>query len=946
MRESSLGKAKVFREVYESLPAAVGILDSRGQLLTVNRAFLELFGIHGLGDIRDSRFLACLAKDLRAKMGENKVVRLVREYDIENIGRFKRSKKMSLEVLATPIDVSGRESGFLVLINDITQHRRLEEDLWVVSEERYRKQFDEAMDAIFVGDAETGIIIDCNREATRLVGRDKVELIGQHQRILHPPRSTEDKFTDTFRQHLKEKEGEVLITQVVTKGGEIRDVAIKANVMEIGGRRIIQGIFRDITEQRRMEHQMTLQAKMNSLLVGLLTMVISPRSVEDISSYLLTSAMEVTGSRLGYVGYIDQKTGYLVIPSMAEGMPNILKERPLVKEKFGGIWGWVLTNKRSLLTNSPQDDLGTFELPQGHLKVNRFLSSPALVNGELVGQIALANSDREYTDQDLETIDRFAAVYAIAVHHQRIEDALEESEYRYRTLFESTNDSIYIIDVEGNILEVNNAFCVRLGYTREELLKMNARDINSPDYASTVTDRIETTLEKGAIFLQTEHITKRGKIIPVENSSRVITYGGKTAILSVSRDISERRMAENKTVTINMISELFLRSDTIEAVYSELPNIISERFRFPIAAIELYDKEKGEVVFAGSKGISVEDRRTVHIPLSETVLETMAKTNRLTFGVDISQEEEPKYNFLKRLKVKSYVCVPIAIKGHMIGGLLLADTNKRLEVTQLLDTLQVIGNYLAQEIDRKRIAEELRKYSEHLEQLVEERTKALRESERLATIGQLTSMIGHDLRNPLQVLLYQTYIMKMKADQMKPDDIRELAKILETQTDYMNNLVSDLQDYSKQLKPDLSDIEAKSFLEGLMSSVTVPSSIEVRIDVSQGLKIKADMYLMKRVLNNLITNAIQAMPGGGRLTVKAFSSEDKVAISVSDTGIGIKEESLQNIFKPFFTTKSKGTGLGLAVVKRIVEAHNGTITIESKVGAGTTFTITLPLLKE
>jgi len=120
------------------------------------------------------------------------------------------------------------------------------------SEERYRKQIEGAMDAIVIADAETGIIIDCNRMTEELVGRQKSELIGQHQRILHPPQEIDEKFSKTFLKHRREKEGQVLETQVITKKGEIKDVAIKANVFELNGKKLMQGIFRDITEYRKL----------------------------------------------------------------------------------------------------------------------------------------------------------------------------------------------------------------------------------------------------------------------------------------------------------------------------------------------------------------------------------------------------------------------------------------------------------------------------------------------------------------------------------------------------------------------------------------------------------------------------------------------------------------------------------------------------------------------
>jgi len=136
------------------------------------------------------------------------------------------------------------------LTREVAERKRAEEQLRK-AEERYRTQFEGALDAIFVADAETGIITDCNPAGTELVGREKSELVGKHQRILHPPGRIEGEFSRSFKEHLGEKQGQTLETQVVTKTGRIRDVAIRANLLEIRGKKLLQGIFRDVTEQKK-----------------------------------------------------------------------------------------------------------------------------------------------------------------------------------------------------------------------------------------------------------------------------------------------------------------------------------------------------------------------------------------------------------------------------------------------------------------------------------------------------------------------------------------------------------------------------------------------------------------------------------------------------------------------------------------------------------------------
>jgi PAS domain S-box-containing protein len=159
----------------------------------------------------------------------------------------------------TLTDENGKITGTVITFRDTTEQKRMEQTL-KESEEEYRKLFEETMDAIFVADAETGILVDCNRAAGELTGRSKSELIGMHERFLHPPRENEGGFSRTFQQHLRDPGGVTLEDQIITKKGEIKDVTIKANMIEVKGRKMLQGVFRDITESKRIHEKARFQA--------------------------------------------------------------------------------------------------------------------------------------------------------------------------------------------------------------------------------------------------------------------------------------------------------------------------------------------------------------------------------------------------------------------------------------------------------------------------------------------------------------------------------------------------------------------------------------------------------------------------------------------------------------------------------------------------------------
>jgi len=247
--------------------------------------------------------------------------------------------------------------------------------------------------------------------------------------------------------------------------------------------------------------------------------------------------------------------------------------------------------------------------------------------------------------------------------------------------------------------------------------------------------------------------------------------------------------------------------------------------------------------------------------------------------------------------------------------------------------------------EQKEHQKNLEKNTNILQRIIDERTKQLKNSERLAAIGQTAGMVGHDLRNPLQTITGELYLAKAEVNSLEAGtakaNLQDSLRIIEEQANYMDKIVSDLQAFVQPIKIDKVPFSLKELVTAVIESITIPPNIKVKTRIPRGFpQIKADFQLLKRVLINLVTNSVQAMPEGGKITLTAkVDSEGHVLISVKDTGIGIPEEIKPQIFTPLFTTKPRGQGFGLAVCKRVIEAHGGTISFESKKSKGTKFTI-------
>ena len=249
--------------------------------------------------------------------------------------------------------------------------------------------------------------------------------------------------------------------------------------------------------------------------------------------------------------------------------------------------------------------------------------------------------------------------------------------------------------------------------------------------------------------------------------------------------------------------------------------------------------------------------------------------------------------------------------------------------------------------ERKELEEKLEAYTKNLEALVDQRTKALKDSERMAAIGATASMVGHDIRNPLQAITGDLYLLKQEIDDSVDDakkrEMQESVDSIEENVTYINKIVSDLQDYTRPIKPKIEEVNPKDIVNTTMKALNIASNIETEVDVTEGWTLRTDGAYLRRVLTNLINNAAQAMPNGGKLTVAAHARKSHAIITIKDTGVGVPKEIKEKLFEPLFTTKPKGQGLGLAVVKRLVEGLNGKVSFESEEGKGTKFTITLPL---
>ncbi len=499
-----------------------------------------------------------------------------------------------------------------------------------------------------------------------------------------------------------------------------------------------------------------------------------------------------------------------------------------------------------------------------------------------------------------------------------VEQNLRANLEKYRYLLQYAPTGIYEVDYNGpngpKFNCVNDAMCQTLGYTEQELLAMNPSDLLYSESRKILEERTARIL-KGKKIDDTVmyHVkTKDGRGIWANLNVKIISNDGKPeSALVVAYDVTERKRAENK----------FL--------YTE------KRYR------RLYETTQDGIMARNLEGKMIDCNQAYAKMLGYTKKELRGLTVQHLLPEKWHDQRERVVNkvlqagrsivFEREYKRKDGTIFPASVRTWRL-------TDGKGDAVGIWSIVRDIS-------DQKELQKKLEEYATVLETIVEERTKKLKDNERLAAIGQTAGMVGHDLRNPLQTVIGELYLAKGEVESLSEGDVKsnlqESIRVIEDQAVYMDKIVSDLQAFVRPVKIEKKPINLKELVDSVLSSVTIPANIALKKQTQRNLtEIHADPQLLKRVLINLVTNAVQAMPDGGKLTLRSQAiSTGEVSVTVEDTGVGIPEKIKPQIFTPLFTTKPRGQGFGLAVCKRVIEAHGGEISFESKEGEGTKFTI-------
>ncbi|WMW24739.1 GAF domain-containing protein [Methanolobus sediminis] len=746
--------------------------------------------------------------------------------------------------------------------------------------------------------------------------------------------------------------------RILTPSGETRYVDDRTIIRrdESGNIQYYEGIILDISQRKLSEKIIDCR---NQILEGLA----SGETLNEILTRLVRSTKRLIPEAISIVMLLDEEKKHLV-HAISLHLPDFYKkaiEGLPIGEGIGSCSTAVYTGKRVVVEDIMEhpywDNLREVAVQAG---LRASCCEPIRSsNNEIFGTFGIYfREPHTPTKEEIDILKANANLAAIAISKKRVLDNAIESEQKLKIILNNVNDQIYISELDGKTLAVNQAVVDTLGYSRNEMLNSYPIDIIPAKDVRQVSKLMKKIEKDGRAVYETEAIHKDGRRIPLEVSARFIIYDGKKTILSVARDITERKGAERKRRLEEERLEALVKLNRMTgASLSEITDFAREE------AVRLTESTLGYLAFMNADETAlimhswsksamnecgIKDKRFVY-PIKTTGLWGEAiRQRRPIITNDYSHPSPMKKGYPEdHVELTRHMNIPIFDGDHIVA---VAGVGNKTEdydesdVRQL--TLLMQGMWSL--IQRKQIEDALKQYSDELKMANEElrsinRMKTEFITERLETVygyghsecgifdDEMVMAIDDQQAKAIDSVLLNSERLKRMVNSLLYMSQEQAGKIVYTfSSAYMDKLIS----------------------EALMNLILLidEKGINLEINVPEGLPaIRSDKDKLTQTLIILIDNAIKFTPEGGRINIDLSEESSHLHLKISDTGPGIQKDLIPHIFQKFYQMEDsmsrmyQGLESGLYICKDIILEHKGEIWIESEKGKGTTFHIRLPI---
>ncbi len=857
----------------------------------------------------------------------------------------------------------GNAGSFQVTVFDISRWKQAEKSMLnaLDTEKEFKRIINSGHAIVFLWRAEPGWPVDFVSENVSGLGYTPEDFTSRnivYTDIIHP----EDLEKVKVEVSKNAEEGRDYFSKeyrVLMKSGKVRYMDERTLIRrnEKGEVTCYQGILLDITKRKQAEELILSQNRV-------LERIASGASLDEVLLLLVNYAEEMKPGLLCTVMLLDREQKRLFygacpsLPKLYSKAINGMKIK--VNNGAAGTAAGTAarTGKRVIVGNIMKDPFceECREIAQ-KVGLKACWAEPIFSSGgEVLGVFTIyLRETRKPLEEELEFIRTNAYLAGIAIEHTQAAEALKESESRFRTIFDNINDQLYIREPDGiSYMDVNQVVVDRLGYSKEEILDMEAEEIIPSNYWASVRENMQKIKAEGSRIFEAGAVCKDGTVIPLEVSARIIDYGGKRTILSVARDITERKKAEAaQKLNESRLETLVKLEQMAGASLKEITDFAREE------AVRLTGSKLGYLAFMDAyestlvmhswsdsvmEECSIEDKQFIY-PVKSMGLWGEAARQRKP----IITNNYPAHNPLKKGCPKNHVYLTRHLNIPVFDGkriVAVAGVGNKGEDYDESDVRQLtlLMQGMWQLIQRKQLEEALRTYSEELSKANEE----------LGSMNMIKSEFMEEVMFPEKAeyeeimdfeTLYAIDSQQQKAVNTFIHHSEKLRRLVDSLL-YQSLEKAGKIEYSFE-KAQLRDILSDAFLNNIF--LIDEKGLEVEKEVPASLpEIKGDREKLTVLFTALVDYAIKFIPQGGKLVLEVKEEEDNVHIVIVDSGKGISKELIPYLFDRLYqvndsvSRRYQGLESGLYICKDIVDAHKGEIWFESEDVSGTLMHVKLP----
>lgn len=907
-------------ELFESAPEAIGLLSNEDRVIRINREFTRLFGYTDIEAGGQPINDLIVPDDRRAEAQKySALVTHGERVGFETIRCSKDGSLRQVSVLGAPIRLPNADDqfGIYVIYRDIRERKRAEESL-VESEERYRSLIESFESVIAAVDA-NGVFGFMNRAAAAALGGTAETLTGRNMSELFPPEIAESQMK-AIRQVISSGAGIVnealsivadkphwyqnSIQPIRGADGSVKMALV--NALDITARKDAEAALRASEEQYRGLFENMSEG------YAYCQMIFDNGQAKDWIYITVNNAFETLTGLKDVVG-----------KRVTEVIPGIREADPKLFENYS----------RVALTGIPDK----FEI---------FVQAL-----QMWFSISVYSPKPEF----------FVAVFDVITERKRAEQALRESEEKYRLLFDAVPVGVGVANMEGEVLEANHAMQEIMGYSQNELRSIHLADTYTDPGERT---RALETVQANGVVSDYEVTLKRrnGVVYPALLNISLTELRGQRVFLTVLRDITERKRAEedlkNRMKELNAIYQASQRLQillTPEALAVEIIQVLEKTLSYEYCAVLLTDDVSQKLIPFAISGLDYGeeylkmDREYIasHQPaVGKGITGWVAEHSESVCAGNV--QEDSRYYGLRE-GILSELCVPLTVGEKAIGVINIESTRSNAYSSHDQRLLETIAAQIAVAIQNASLFESIQKFTVELEQRVIERTSQLTAANQ--ELEAFTYSVSHDLRAPLRAIDGYTRILLEDYEAALDAEGRRVCNIVSSEARRMGQLIDDLLNLSRINRAEIQavPVDMAAMAHSVFADLMRHEKPE-RVDftIQEMPSITGDPALMRQVWINLLNNALKFSSKKERAVIETGCSQNngEYVYFVHDNGAGFDGQYANKLFGVFQRLHSdsefEGTGVGLAIVQRVIHRHGGRLWAEGAVGRGATFYFALP----